>query len=113
MERTPRLFAFVLALLVALTSQELAAARGHVGQEVVLCTGGGLVTVTLDENGKPTGPAHFCPDGVGNFIATATALPAIDPPLVRIGQLTQAPNPEGRAQPVHIAYPARGPPRFS
>lgn len=113
MTRSVRLFAFLLALLVAITSQEVAAARGHVGQQVVLCTGGGLVTVTLDENGDPTGPAHFCPDGVGNFVATATAAPLPPAPLVHVSRAEQPPRLQGRAQSVQIDHPARGPPVLS
>ncbi len=59
------LFPIVLALLVTLTSQQMAVARGQaaVAGEMVLCTGlGGVVTVNVDASGKPMGAAHFCPD---------------------------------------------------
>ncbi|KPP90417.1 MAG: Protein of unknown function (DUF2946) [Rhodobacteraceae bacterium HLUCCA08] len=113
MTRTARLFAFLLAFLVAITGQQLAAARGHVGQQVVLCTGGGLVTITLDANGNPTGPAHFCPDGVSNFVATATLTPRVDPPFVHISRATQPVLPQDEAQLAHIEQKARGPPQHS
>lgn len=62
-----------LALLVALTSQHAALARGQSAAtgELVICTGTGLITVHLDAEGNPTVPAHFCPDCTK---ALATAL---------------------------------------
>lgn len=64
-----------LAALVVLTAQTFAVARGQaaVAGEIVMCSGGVAVTVTVDAEGKPTGPAHVCPDCVMNALA---ALPA-------------------------------------
>jgi hypothetical protein len=65
-----------LALMLALTGQSMAIARGtsdSAGQ-MVLCTGTGLITVFVDENGDPTGAPYICPDCALNFL-TATTLP--------------------------------------
>ncbi|MRU16279.1 hypothetical protein FDP25_12625 [Roseovarius sp. A21] len=69
---------FALALLLALTSQTMAVARGApapVGQ-AVLCTGTGPVTVLVDADGQPTGQVHICPDcALGLFNALTPTQP--------------------------------------
>lgn len=66
------LVSIVLALLLALTSQAMAVARGSAMpvDQMVLCIGSGSVTVYVDENGAPTGAPHFCPDCALNFADT-------------------------------------------
>jgi len=62
--------ALCLALLLTLTSQTMATARGAptpVGQ-AVLCTGTGPVTILVDAEGQPTGQVHICPDCALNFL---------------------------------------------
>lgn len=56
--------ALALALLLVLTAQSMAIARGTPGAAgaVVLCTGTGPVTILTDADGQPVGPAHICPD---------------------------------------------------
>ena len=46
-------------------------ARGEtrMGTEIVICTGYGITTVTVDEEGNPTGPVHLCPDMVLGMMA--------------------------------------------
>lgn len=64
MNRLLPIFAVLLSLVVAVTSQQMMVMRGQnmaVG-EMILCTGQGPVSVSVDENGQPTGPAHICPD---------------------------------------------------
>ncbi|MCC7321061.1 MAG: hypothetical protein IT542_08815 [Rubellimicrobium sp.] len=72
-----RLVAFMLVLTLALTSQELARARGQgvADGSMVICAGGGLVMVSVGPDGMPVGPAHVCPDAV---LAVAT------PPLAPV-----------------------------
>lgn len=71
----------MLAVLLALTSVQMAVARGSAAPAgtMVLCVGGGVVTVSVDAEGNPTGPVHLCPDCVMSLIV---ALPdaAILPP---------------------------------
>ena len=79
----------LMAAVLALTSLTLAAARGQVrnGDTVVLCSGGAAVTVSLGVEGKPTGPAHICPDMALVLLAGVAASPAAAPsPVVRPGE---------------------------
>lgn len=67
--------AVLLCLLLVLTGQSLAVARvlpGPSGQ-VALCTGSGPVMVHVDENGEPTAPPHFCPDGALSLLNAVAA----------------------------------------
>jgi hypothetical protein len=66
-----------LALLLVLTSQTMAIARGAAPpvDQLVLCTGAGSVTVLLDAEGKPTGQVHICPDCI--FSALAGVIPPV------------------------------------
>lgn len=60
-----------LLLMVALTSVQLAAARGQspaVGT-MEICTGTGPVHIVVDENGEPTGGVMICPDYALAFYA--------------------------------------------
>ena len=58
------LSALVLALMLALTGQSMAAARGasDATGQMVLCIGTESVVVYMDEAGAPTQAPHFCPD---------------------------------------------------
>lgn len=61
---TRRLFSFLMVLVLALTSQSMAVARGAnaaTGQ-MVLCTGTGPMAVYVDASGAPTSAPHICPD---------------------------------------------------
>jgi hypothetical protein len=64
----------LLVLMLVLTGQSMAVARGATGPDgqLVLCTGTGPVAVYVDENGVPIGPPMFCPDcALGHLVATA------------------------------------------
>ncbi|WP_306153752.1 hypothetical protein [Roseovarius sp. MMSF_3281] len=70
--------ALCLALLLTLTSQTMAIARGApppVGQ-AILCTGTGPVTVLVDAEGQPTGQVHICPDCALHVLDGMTPPPA-------------------------------------
>ena len=64
--------AIALALLLVVTAQSMAVARGMPGAagSVVLCTGSGPVTILTDAEGQPIGPAHICPDCALALIVT-------------------------------------------
>ena len=83
--------AIALALLLSVTGQTMAVARGAAASagEMVLCTGTGPVTVYVDENGKPTGPPYVCPDCVMHLVVAV--LPS-DPAPVRLPR-TECPFP--------------------
>jgi len=66
-------FAFALVALLTLTGQSMVVARGASAAtgQIVICTGTGPVTVSVDAEGQPKGPVHICPD------CMATALMAL------------------------------------
>jgi hypothetical protein len=106
--------ALLLALIVALTSVTMAVARGQgrPAGEMVLCLGLGLVSVPIDDRGRPTGPAHLCPDAAPALFV-ADGIPAAQP-SARPAQ-ARAGVPCARALPGGLAAPspnARGPPLF-
>lgn len=105
-------FLLLLALLLGLTSQSLATARGEtrIGEAVVICSGEGFVSVTLDAEGNPVGPAHLCPDMVLAFFA-AMDMPPVTLPQ-REGRTEKAVLPPGRAAAAQAAPAAnaRAPP---
>ena len=76
------LSALVLALMLALTGQSMAVARGAsaaMGQ-MVLCTGAGPVAIYVDAQGKPTSAPHICPDSALN-VAMADAVALVAAPM--------------------------------
>lgn len=105
-------FGFLLALTLAVTSLFMAVSRGQVsaGVEVEICSAGGFVTVSLDAQGTPFGPAKLCPDLVLGFFADA-GLPVIVPvfhPREIAVQITEAAQ---ESAPLPVPNPgARGPP---
>lgn len=71
MIRLRPLFAWFLVAVIVATSGAMAAARGQaaISGQMVLCTGTGPVTVNVDAEGQPVGPAHFCPDCALSLLA--------------------------------------------
>lgn len=76
-------------LLLCLTAQAMAVARGQTTTadgQAILCTGAGLITVTLDATGKPTGKptgrAPYCPDCALSLVL-ALALPDLPVRMVQ------------------------------
>lgn len=59
-----------LALVLALTSQSMAVARGSAAAtgQIVLCTGAGPVAIYVDAEGQPTHAPHICPDSALNVL---------------------------------------------
>ena len=102
----------LLALLLALTSQSLATARGQTraGEAVVICSGDSFVTIELDAQGNPVGPAHLCPDMVLAFFAAMDLPPVVLPQ--REGRTERSALPPGRiaASQIAPAANARAPP---
>ena len=72
------LSALTLALVLTLTAQSMALARGKtmVAGEMVLCTGTGVVTVQVDAEGNPVAPSHICPDCALTLLMSLAAAPA-------------------------------------
>ncbi|MFN3644775.1 MAG: hypothetical protein ACK4TB_17845 [Gemmobacter sp.] len=105
-----RLVLASLALILAVTSVAFAVARGTPlpAAMVELCSGSGPVMIALDDKGRPSGPAHLCPDGA-IFVAEGAAPPAVVRPPSRIAAATAASSalPQGRP---HPSARARDPP---
>lgn len=103
---------FLLALILALTSLTMAVARGQIrmAEEVVICTGAGVTTITVDHDGQPLRQIHICPDMVlGLMAALDTPTPDLTRPETRVEVLTARPD----AIAADLAAPrprARGPP---
>ncbi len=72
------LAAIALALVLILTAQPMAVARGAPGiaGAVTLCTGTGPVTLLTDAEGQPLSPSHICPD-CSLTLGTAPAGPVL------------------------------------
>ena len=104
-----------LVLTVSLTAMGLAAAsaRGQTraeGRVMVLCSGGGLVQVTLDEDGSPTGETHLCPDLAASLLASVQlALPEVARP-VTFAEALEAETASHSTFPARAISRARGPP---
>ncbi len=76
----------ILALMLVLTSQSMAVARGAAAAtgQMVLCTGAGPVAIYTDAEGKPTAAPHICPDAALNILA-GVALPDLTAPATLAG----------------------------
>lgn len=106
--------AVLVALLLIVTSQSMAVARGTMRDAsgaVVLCTGTGPVTVLTDADGQPIGPSHICPDCALSVLAGLNDAFDLRPPERRaiqfapqiVGQSaheTVPPRPRARAPPL-------------
>ncbi|MFZ5962441.1 hypothetical protein ACOXXX_05770 [Thalassococcus sp. BH17M4-6] len=106
------LTACALALVLALTSLQMAAARGAGGPAgmMELCLGQGVVTVAVDAQGKPTGPVHFCPDCVMSLIvALDDTPPTVSRPQAYVA-LSHVITHQHRVGRTTRAARARGPP---
>lgn len=69
--------AISLALMLALTGQAMAVARGASSPsgQMVICSGNGPLMLSVDENGQPTGPPHVCPEYALSVIAATSDVP--------------------------------------
>lgn len=82
-----RLVGLSLALLLAITSQAFAVARGAspASGYAVYCINGSMVTVAIDDSGHPVSEPHLCPDAVAGF-AVLSDPPAAPLSLARQGE---------------------------
>ncbi|MGL4310433.1 MAG: hypothetical protein ACRCSU_08085 [Paracoccaceae bacterium] len=106
------LLALILSLALAATGQVMASARGQVmaGLPVEICSVDGLITVTLDAEGRPTGPAHLCPDLVLGFFADA-GLPFVAPDHAPVLSVQDIVTERKLSHPRPVPHPgARDPP---
>lgn len=105
--------ALCLALLVALTGQAAAIARGQPVADtwIEICSGSGPVMLAVDADGQPTGTAHLCPDNAYLLVqALSAAAPDVAAPRL-VARRIGAPAPVLAVVPTRtVTAPARGPP---
>jgi hypothetical protein len=102
----------VAILATVLTAGAVGAARGQAmaAGEIVICSGGAAVTIRVDSDGNPTGPAHWCPDCVITLLAGVSAPPGLPSPPTTLTAAPGVPpvaSHSGRGVPAPCA---RGPP---
>jgi hypothetical protein len=108
-----RILTLTLALLIAVTSQQMAMARAVTKDaqgQVILCTGQGPLTVTLDAQGNPIGPVHICPDCALTLMAYNDVPIAVKTPVVHIQTIAQTPVSTRQIGVIPIPTKARDPP---
>jgi len=115
MKRTLRThLALSLSLLLVLTSQTMATARGSptpVGQ-AILCTGSGPVAILVDAEGQPTGQTHICPDCAFSILDSVIP-PSIAPIRLSQSAISRTIEIESETLPsAPAAFAARAPPEM-
>lgn len=106
------LSAIVLALLLAVTGMTMAVARGQtrIAGEIVICSGYGLTTITVDQNGNPVEEVQICPDmALGLMAALAHAPLVVERPAGRVSDLILV-DPRLLHSRSYAVARARGPP---
>ena len=69
--------ALFLSLTLALTGYSMAVARGQsndITSQMVICTGVGIITISIDADGNPVETTHICPDAMSIFAAQFSIL---------------------------------------
>ena len=91
MRALPRL---LLILLLVLTGQSLAAARGQaqIAGEVVLCAGELTRVVTVDADGNPVSRVTICPDMAPTLLDAVAETPAAPAPSCAWQRLLTGPR---------------------
>lgn len=103
---------FLLAVMLCVTSVTAAVARGQMAGAVdlVVCSGAGSVTVTLDAAGQPVRHVHHCPVCTAASAAVAGAsAPCALRPVTRADVLVRR-GLSGQARALPLVAVARGPP---
>ncbi len=107
-----RLVSAFAILATVLTAGAVGAVRGQAMAtgEIVICSGGGAVTIAVDAGGNPAGPPHWCPDCVLLLLAGVLPAPAMAGARVQASVTAPAALPVLPGA-VHARVPpARGPP---
>jgi hypothetical protein len=80
--------------------------------DVVICTGVGMVTVSVGPDGQPVEQAEPCPDGTSIF-AASFALPEMARPEARLLAHLDAPAANPLTEHEALSPSARGPPALA
>ncbi len=113
-----RLFSLIsLCLALALGSVSMAVARGQAvalskgGVTIVICSGYGVTTITLDDQGNPIGPIHPCPECLAGLAAYLTPAQPVIIAVVSAGERLPAGAPVSQLRAAAVLTTrARGPP---
>ena len=106
------IIAIALAMMLALTGQSMAVARGASAAtgQMVLCTGSGPLAIYFDAQGKPTSAPHICPDSALNVAFDEAVLrPVVPERLITFERTRPKPVLPVLAQGIERPGP-RGPP---
>ncbi|WP_068115565.1 hypothetical protein [Tropicimonas marinistellae] len=78
-----RALSLLLVLSLGLSALGFGMARGQApaAGQMVICTGHGIVTVTLDSKGNPVESVTLCPDAAMSFWAVTALSPPEIPPV--------------------------------
>lgn len=104
--------AISVLVFAGLTLAEARGANHDIGQDVVICSGAGMITIALPPDGPPQERTEPCPDGTSIF-AASFALPGIATPEARLLTLAHAPPAVLQADRHELSPTARGPPRLA
>ncbi|MCF2905286.1 hypothetical protein L0666_09815 [Octadecabacter sp. CECT 8868] len=113
MTKMTRLLTLTLAILIAMTSLQMAQARGIMASamgQFVLCSGQDSEIITLDINGNPIEIAHTCVDCALTLAETSTPPTLADPQLIHMQTLVQVPVTAAFRLSLLKGHPARAPP---
>lgn len=107
----------MLCLALFAGSIFMVAARGQAaalscgGTTLVICSGYGVMTVTLDDQGNPVGPIHPCPDCLAGIAAyLAPDLPLVLPIRLSSHRVAAIEVPQMPRKAAVLLRHARGPP---
>jgi hypothetical protein len=104
--------AILLSLMLGITSQSMAVARGASAAtgQMILCTGAGPVAVYTDAQGQPTNAPHLCPDSALNVLVEISTA-NVDVPELIVLNIPKFPLAAQHAPTrPHLGPPSRGPP---
>ena len=108
-----RLFSLLLVLSLGLSTVGFGIARGQapIAGEMVICTGQGMVTLSVDAEGNPIETHTLCPDAALVFFAAVASEPPANGPLgVSFVRLDWSQQAQQRHVSLPLTHGARGPP---
>jgi hypothetical protein len=109
--RISSLILLVLTLTLGSLGAAVARHQPHAVGEVVLCTNAGEVTLAVDAEGRPSGPAHACAECLPPLLALAGGEGDAAGAPLRLVPATLRPTPPAPPmQRLSRAHTPRGPP---
>jgi hypothetical protein len=109
--RALSLIGMVLVLATGSVTMSMARHQARAVDQIVICSGYGYVTISVDADGNPTGPILPCPDSVPALLAhdAGSSLPLLAEPQtlspVRFAQFVASAPTEGAPRNRHSRAP--------